>query len=190
MLFQIVLLIALFNVMGQLFYKRFDLTEDNRYTLSPAALQLVEEANSPLLVEVFLDGELPSEFRRLRNEAKQLLEEFETQNPNLSFRFIDPSDTDNDATNLQQRFDRFGIRPAQVQTTLAGKVSSELVYPWALASYGGSTVRIQLLKNQLGATQEERVNSSVQNLEYAFADGFGKLLRPKRRKVAVLKGNG
>jgi len=189
-LLQILLLIALLNIVGQLFYKRFDLTEDNRYTLSPAATQLLEEANSPLFVEVFLEGKLPSEFRRLRNEVKQLLEEFEARNPNLTFRFIDPNDPDIDATNLQQRFDRFGIRPAQVQTTLSGKVSSELVYPWALASYGGSTVRIQLLKNLLGATQEERVNSSVQNLEYAFADGFGKLLRPKRRKVAVLKGNG
>jgi gliding-associated putative ABC transporter substrate-binding component GldG len=42
----------------------------------------------------------------------------------------------------------------------------------------------------LGATSEERVNSSIQNLEYAFADGFGKLTQPKKRKVAVLKGNG
>ena len=30
----------------------------------------------------------------------------------------------------------------------------------------------------------------MQHLEYAFADGFSKLLYPKRRKIAVLKGNG
>jgi ABC-2 type transport system permease protein len=30
----------------------------------------------------------------------------------------------------------------------------------------------------------------VQHLEYAFADGFSKLIHPKRRKIAVLRGNG
>jgi gliding-associated putative ABC transporter substrate-binding component GldG len=47
-----------------------------------------------------------------------------------------------------------------------------------------------LLKNQLGITSEERVNNSIQNLEYAFANGFNKLVFPKKRKIAVLKGNG
>src|SRR5690606_19887335 len=52
------------------------------------------------------------------------------------------------------------------------------------------SVKIGLLKNQLGATTEERVNSSLQNLQYAFADGFKKLASEKSKKVAVLKGNG
>jgi len=34
------------------------------------------------------------------------------------------------------------------------------------------------------------VTNSVQHLEYAFADGFSKLVNPKRRKIAVLRGNG
>jgi gliding-associated putative ABC transporter substrate-binding component GldG len=64
------------------------------------------------------------------------------------------------------------------------------VFPWALASYKGRTVKIPLLKNQLGATTEERVNSSLQNLEYAFTDAFNKLVTPKSKKIAILKGNG
>ncbi|HMC00840.1 MAG TPA: gliding motility-associated ABC transporter substrate-binding protein GldG, partial [Flavobacteriaceae bacterium] len=58
-----------------------------------------------------------------------------------------------------------------------------------LASYNDKTVIIPLVKNKIGATQQELVTNSVQNLEYAFADGFSKLLFPKRRNIAVLKGN-
>src|SRR5210317_752250 len=78
----LVLLIVLFviNVMGNQFYKRFDLTQDHRYTLSKAALQTLDSIDSPLIIDVFLEGEFPSEFRRLKNETQQLLEEFELYN--------------------------------------------------------------------------------------------------------------
>src|SRR5690606_19291668 len=47
-----------------------------------------------------------------------------------------------------------------------------------------------LLKNRLGASAEQRVNNSVQHLEYAFADAFTKLGLKNKKKVAVIKGNG
>ena len=65
-----------------------------------------------------------------------------------------------------------------------------VIFPWALASYNDQTVKIPLVKNSLGATQQQLVTNSVQQLEYAFADGISKLVNPKRRKIAVLKGNG
>src|SRR5690606_16488475 len=37
---------------------------------------------------------------------------------------------------------------------------------------------------------EERVQSSIQNLQYAFADGLKKLVTEKSKKIAVIKGNG
>ena len=95
-----------------------------------------------------------------------------------------------DQAAIQQQLANFGLKGAQVEIQQNGKVSTEIVYPWALAYYNEQTVRIPLLKNQLGTTSEERVNNSIQNLEYAFADGFSKLTQPKRRKIAVLKGNG
>jgi len=71
-----------------------------------------------------------------------------------------------------------------------GKVSGEIIIPWVFASYGETTVEIPLIKSKIGANQQELVTNSVQHLEYAFADGFSKLVNPKRRKIAVLRGNG
>ncbi len=145
--------------------------------------------DSPILVDVFLEGDFPSEFRRLRAETKQILEEFSASNKNIKFNFINPiADDANRERVVQQLTDR-GLTPLQLNVQESGKSSQELIFPWALASYNDQTVKIPLVKNKIGASQQELVNNSVQNLEYAFADGFSKLVNPKKRKVAVLRGN-
>ncbi|OAB77309.1 gliding motility-associated ABC transporter substrate-binding protein GldG [Cochleicola gelatinilyticus] len=189
----IAILLILFigiNFLAGFVYHRFDLTQDKRYTLSEAAKETIATVDSPLVIEVFLDGNFPPEFKRLQTETTQLLEEFRAYNPNIIYNFLNPLEGENDPEAIQQQLFQLGIKPAQVEVQENGKVSTELVYPWALVYYNDKTVVVPLLKNQLGATSEERVYSSVQNLEYAFADAFSQLTQPKRRKVAVLKGNG
>lgn len=182
--------VILLNVLGNYFYKRFDLTQDKRFTLSQAAKNTIATVDSPIVVEVFLKGNFPSEFKRLQVETRQLLEEFESYNSFIKYRFIDPLENEEGSETIRKKLLRLGLNPAQVEVRQSGKITTEQVYPWALAYYNEKTVKIQLLKNQLGATSEERVNNSIQNLEYAFADGFNKLVHPKERKIAVLKGNG
>ena len=184
------LLLVVMNWIASEVYTRFDLTQDQRYTLSEASKNTLASVDSPIIVDVFLKGSFPPEFRRLQVETRQLLEEFSAYNPNLKVAFVDPLEGEDDRAAIQQQLNSFGLTPAQVEVQENGKLTTELVYPWALAYYNGKTVKIPLLKNQLGTSTEERVTNSLQNLEYAFADGFSKLTQPKRRKVAVLKGNG
>jgi len=176
------------NWLGQKVYQRFDLTQDKRYTLSDAAKSILKPITSPVEIEVLLDGRLPSEFHRLKVETEQLLKEFSAVNDNVNFHFVNPSE-DESREAIQRQMAQMGLKGAQVEISESGKTSLETVYPWAIAYHNEKTIPIPLLKNTLGATSEERVNSSIQNLEYAFSDGFGKLTQPKKRKVAVLKGN-
>src|SRR5690606_28208184 len=62
--------------------------------------------------------------------------------------------------------------------------------PWAVANSGAQSVKIPILKNQLGISDEERVNSSVQQLEYSFANAISQLVRPRTKRIAVMRGNG
>ena len=185
-----VVLASLLTVLTHLFPLRWDMTRDSRYTLSSPSIELAEQAQAPLLIEVLLEGSLPAEFRKLRSETRQLLEAYSQANDEISYRFIDPMDEDEDPENVRRQLEEFGLQAARVDIQESGRVSTELVYPWARAYYEGRTVRIPLLKNQLGSTMEDRVSNSVQNLEYAISDALSKLLKPKSRKVAVLKGNG
>lgn len=188
-LILVIALIAI-NVISSKVYKRFDLTADKRYTLSESATQIIADIESPIVVDVFLEGEdFPSEFRRLQNETKQLLEEFAATNNHIVFNFINPlEDETTKERNIQQLTQR-GLTPMQLSVQESGKSTQAVIFPWALASYNEQTVLIPLVKNKIGANQQELVNNSVQHLEYAFADGFSKLTKPKRRKIAILKGN-
>ena len=170
--------------------KRFDLTADKRYSLNEATEKLLEKAEAPLNVTVFLEGEFPAEFRKLQAETKQLLQGFKSVNRRVNFEFVNVLEDEENPEQVQQQLANMGILPARATVRQAGQTKQELVYPWALANYQDKTVAVPLLKNQLGTTMEERVLNSIQNLEYAFADGFSKVIEPKKRKVAVLKGNG
>lgn len=178
------------NYISSFVFKRFDLTEDKRYTLSESAINVIKDIDAPIIVDVFLSGDdFPSEFRRLQNETKQVLEEFSSQNSNIIFNFIDPiADDATRERNIQQLTER-GLTPMQLSVQESGKATQAIIFPWALASFNEQTVTIPLVKNKIGASQQELVTNSVQHLEYAFADGFNKLTKPKSRKIAVLKGN-
>ena len=139
---------------------------------------------------MFLEGEFPSEFRRLRDETQQLLEEFTVYNSNVKFEFINPlADEKTRTENIQQLAQR-GLQPFQINIKENGKTSQEVIIPWALASYNEQTIIVPLIKNKIGATDQELVNGSIQNLEYVFAEAFKKLVNPKQKKIAVLRGNG
>ncbi|WP_282080263.1 gliding motility-associated ABC transporter substrate-binding protein GldG [Aquimarina algiphila] len=178
------------SIIGNTFYKRFDLTQDQRFTLSEATKNIIEEADVPILIEVLLEGDFPSEFRRLQLETKQLLEEFNVLNPNIQYIFTNPLEEEELRSQTIVELQRFGLTPMEVSVQESGKTEIETVVPWALISLKDQSVKIPLIKNTIGATTEERVNSSIQQLEYAFIDGLTKLLHPKKYKIAVLKGNG
>lgn len=182
--------LVVINVLASMYFERFDLTQDNRYTLSPAALEIVEDVEEPVIIDVFLQGDFPAEFRRLRNETRQLLEEFAAYNTNIKFNFINPLEEGDDANAIAEEFYKLGMTPARLNVQENGKTSEAIIFPWAIANYRNETVKIPLLKNKLGATDEERVTNSVQQLEYAFADALSRLIYPREKKIAVMRGNG
>lgn len=190
LIITVIILLAL-NFAGGYYFKRFDLTQDKRYTLSPVTLSLVETPVEPLYVDVFLEGDFPGEFKKLQNETRQLLEEFKAYNDNIVFNFVNPLEEEG-ANEEQVMADlyKIGLTPLNISVNDKGKQTQEIVYPWAIVNYGNKSTTVQLLKNQMGASTTEMVVTSVQHLEYAFADAINKVITEKQKKVAVIKGNG
>ena len=182
--------LILLNVVANYAYKRFDLTEDKRFTISPEAHEILSTFNSPVIVDVLLDGKLPAEFSRLQTETVLLLEQFALKNNNIKFNLVNPLEGSASREQAIADLQKVGLTPANVTIEEEGKVSQELVFPWAMVNYKNKTVRVPLLKNKLGSSSEDRINNSVQQLEYAFADAFTKLAIKEKKRVAVLKGNG
>ena len=178
------------NFASHFIYHRFDLTQDQRYTLSETTKKIIDGVDSPLIIDVFLEGNFPGEFKKLQNETRQLLEEFNAYNSNISFQFVNPIEKEEERVTTMKKFYDKGMLPINVTLEEKGKQTQEVVFPWALANYGNKGAKVQLLKNLMGATTEQKVVSSVQHLEYAFADAINKISKEKQKKIAVIKGNG
>ena len=188
---SLLLIIIGLNLVSHFFFKRFDLTADKRYTLSETSLKIVDEVTEPLYVDVFLKGNFPGEFKKLQTETQQLLEEFKAQNPNIIFQFVNPlEDEEIDKEAVFQSFVQRGLMPVNVTVNDKGQQTQEVVFPWAIATCGDKSVKVPLLKNMIGASTAEKVVSSVQHLEYAFANAFNTVSKEKQKKVAILNGNG
>jgi gliding-associated putative ABC transporter substrate-binding component GldG len=189
-LFVIISGLLIANIVGNFFFHRFDLTKDQRYTLSKTSLSIIKEVKEPLIIDVFLKGNFPGEFKKLQTETQQLLEEFKAYNRNITFQFVNPIEDETERDIIMQSFVQRGLTPLNVTVEDKGKQTQEVVFPWAIATYNGKSVKVPLLKNLMGASTAEKVNSSVQHLEYAFANAFNTVTKAKEKKVAVIKGNG
>lgn len=180
----------LLNFASYYIYKRFDLTQDKRYTLSETTKKIIDGVDSPLIIDVFLEGNFPADFKKLQTETRQLLEEFSAYNSNITFQFVNPVEKEEERVEVMKKFFAKGLKPINVTVEDKGKQTQEVVFPWALANYGDKGAKVQLLKNLMGASIENQVESSVQHLEYVFAEAINKISKEKQRKVAVIKGNG
>lgn len=178
------------NFASYYIYKRFDVTQDKRYTLSETTKKIIDKVDSPLIIDVFLEGNFPADFKKLQTETRQLLEEFSAYNSNITFQFVNPIEKEEERVEVMKKFFEKGLTPINVTVEDKGKQTQEVVFPWALANYGDKGAKVQLLKNLMGASTEKKVESSVQHLEYAFAEAIHKISNEKQRKIAVIKGNG
>ncbi|ESU25038.1 putative gliding motility protein, putative ABC-related protein [Flavobacterium enshiense DK69] len=153
-------------------------------------MNIIKQIDSPLYIDVFLEGQFPAEFKRLQGETRQTLEEFKAYNSNIIFQFVNPLEKEEEReANMKMLYQR-GLTPVSITVDDKGKQSQEVVFPWAIATYNGKSTKVQLLKNMMGASTEEKVVSSVQHLEYALADAFNKITKAKEKKIAVIKGIG
>jgi gliding-associated putative ABC transporter substrate-binding component GldG len=185
-----VVVLLVLNTIGSLFFFRLDLTKDKRYTLSPTSLQIIEQVQNPLYIKVYMDGELPAEFKRLQLETRQMLEEFQGYNFNIVFEFIDPLEDEATSMDNSKELYRKGLTPINISVDDKGKQSQAMVFPWAIAIYNNKEVNIPLLKNIMGASTTDKVIGSVQHLEYSIADALNKITKDKQKKIAIIKGNG
>lgn len=184
------LILLLVNFLAGKWHNRWDLTKDKRYTLSETTQKILLKIHSPIVIDVLLKGNIPTEFKKLQTETLQLLEEYSAFNNNIHFNFVNPLENEENTEQALQELINFGLNPLQISQNEAGKSSIEYIFPWAIVNNGEKSEKVALFVNKLGANDQERVQNSVQRLEYGLTDALHKLTLKKRKKIAMLKSNG
>jgi ABC-2 type transport system permease protein len=186
--------IILLNFIVSSYYYRFDLTTEKRYTLSPATKEILTNLDDIVYIKVYLDGELPSGFIRMKTAISELLDEFRWHSPaNIRYDFIDPLEDPDPGIrrNITAQLYKSGLQPTNIQVKQKdGSNMQKIIFPGAIISYAGVDIAVNLLKNNPGVNHEVNLNNSIQALEYEFISMIRNLNSEKIEKVAFIEGHG
>lgn len=192
-LLLLVVLLVLINVLAQFSYDRFDLTQDQRYSLGEPTKELLRDLDDVVYFRVYLEGDLPSGFRRLNNSIGDKLQEFQAiAGDNIQFRFIDPNDFDDaeQQRDVQEQLTDLGLDPINLQVEQDGGRTEQRIFPGAMVSYQNQERAAQLLQSQMGRPPQEVVHSSIIALEYQLANAIRQLKNPREKRIAMIEGHG
>ena len=168
---------------------RWDLTEEKRYSLSEGTESLLDQVAEPMLITVYLEGEFPAGFERLKIETRYMLEEWAARNGNIFFEFINPNNVEN-AGEFKNQLATKGINAVQLQVQKADGQSVLNVFPGATLAYKEQEVTAVLLENVMVFDPAEQVNISIQQLEFNLARALNALLITDKPKVGMVTGHG
>ncbi len=184
--------LSLLGLFGNDYFFRLDLTEEKRYTLSPTTENLLEETTEEIYVELYLDGDLPPGFIRLRKAIIETLEEFKHQSASgLTYRIIDPNKTSSERARNEfiQKLAEKGIPPTDVFATENAQQVQRRVFPGAIVTYRGEEVGVNFLKGGRMGSAEEALNQSIEGVEYELAAAIQQLSRPAKKRIGIVQGH-
>ena len=187
-------LIVVINVIGSFVFTRFDLTAEKRYTLSNTTKETLRKLDDYVYFKVYLEGDFPAGFKKLRRETKEMLDEFRAYSKYIDYEFINPSEGRNRA-EIEESYKllyQAGLNPTDLTIQNPdGSTKQMVIWPGALVSYGNETeIPIDLLENQIGQSSEMALNASMQNLEFRLLDAIQKVTRRNRPSIAFIEGHG
>ncbi|GAB3577031.1 gliding motility-associated ABC transporter substrate-binding protein GldG [Spirosoma luteolum] len=182
------------NVLSAFVFFRLDLTEEKRYTLSPATESLLARLPDDVHVDVYLTGDLPPAFKRLETAVRETLDEFDARaGKPFTYRFIDPdgSGSADEKGKLIDKLQQLGLLPTNLVANENGKRTEKLVFPGAVVSYKGRQTAVLLLKGNKTASKEDQLNQSYEGVEFQLAAAIRKLTQTEgnRRRIGLLYGH-
>lgn len=187
------LLVIVINLFAALFFFRIDLTEEKRHSIKPVTRAMLEKLEDVVYVEVYLEGDLNAEFKRLRNAIRETLEEFRIYSGDkVQYKFTDPMQalSQNAQSEFLRELASKGIQVLPVIETNEGERVEKLVVPGALVSYDGNEKGVMLFHQNIAERSQEVVNQSIEGLEYELASTILKLNSIQRKLVTFLTGHG
>ena len=188
-------IIIIVNYLASVWHYRFDLTEDRRFTLSTPTRKLLRNLNEPVNIDVFLEGDMPSGFKKLRNSTKELLEDFkEIAKKNIRFRFKKPLEGLNDSAKagLMDSLQQMGLSPMNVkaQTREGEGQEQQFIYPGAILTYKDRVIAVDFLQGQSAVNGINSLNNAEALMEYKLVNAMHKLTQDSLPIVGYLLGNG
>ncbi len=185
----IVVVLAAFSLLAQQLRLRFDLTDDHRYSLSEPTKELLRSLDSPLEVQLLLNGKMNPSFVNLRHATDQLVKTMGLYGKVKTPSALKTKQATTEAAD--QLAEELHLTPVIIhERARDGQTVQTRLYPYAVLQYNGRRTVVPLLVNERGKSGEENINRSIEQLEFAFAEAISRLKRTDIPKIVFLEGHG
>lgn len=182
------------NVLGNFYYKRIDLTSENRYTLSETSKKLSAGLKEKLYFRLYLDGEMSARFKNLRNEIRDMAYEFrELSGRKIEIEIIDPFEgkLTSEITGILEDFQSRGLlHQRDIDDEGSNSTVIKNIIPGAEVSYAGKTVAINFYEHDVALDADNNIKRAIDNVEYEIANGLRQCILEKSKNIAVADGSG
>lgn len=190
----ILVVVIVANVLGNFYYKRIDLTSENRYTLSETSKKLSAGLKEKLYFRLYLDGEMSARFKNLRNEIRDMAYEFrELSGRKIEIEIIDPFEgkLTSEITGILEDFQSRGIlHQRDIDDEGSNSTVIKNIIPGAEVSYAGKTVAINFYEHDVALDADNNIKRAIDNVEYEIANGLRQCILEKSKNIAVADGSG
>lgn len=196
-------LVFVINWLAATWHTSIDFTDEKRFTLSNSTKAVLKNLDSTVDITVLLSGDIKSEFKKLSNSTRELLENFKNYGgKNIQYKFEIPGEglDDSAKSKVFESLIQMGLRPTnqKVQLKEGEGNNNRQIFPAAIVNYHGKLIAIDLLqgqvqKNTFNSTDildKQSLNSAEALLEYKFANAIQKLTQQEVPLVGYAYGNG
>jgi ABC-type uncharacterized transport system involved in gliding motility auxiliary subunit len=175
-------ILILVNVLSTRYFFRADLTEDQRYSLSDATINILENLDEPVTVTSYFSEDLPPDVEKVRQDFKDLLIEY----ANLSegqvvYEFINPNEDQESEMKAQQS----GISPIMINVRDKDQLKQQKAYLGALVQMGETKEAIPFI--QPGAAMEYSLSTAIKKISISEKPILGLLQGSGEPSLAALQ---
>jgi len=183
-------------IISTITFTRFDFTKEKRYTISPISRAIMGGLSQPIKVTVYLKGDnFPSWAKRLQRSTRDMLSDLQAYtHGNLTYDIVDPiADIKNLPDTAQKAvydsLEAKGIVGQGYSVKTDNGMSNLLLFPEALVQYQGKQIVVNLMQSRIGLSDDEVINNSIQNLEYAFSSAIKKVTSGGKPEIGFTEGH-
>lgn len=186
--------VVIVNALSSFYYKRFDLTSEKRYTLSQTSRKLASRVQEKLYFKLYLDGEMSSKFKQLRNEIRDIAYEFREASGNkIEIEVIDPlkGKAKSEVAKILELFAERGLEPKRDLDTEEGdQTRIKYLIPGADLIYKDKTIPANFFEFDVSNDIETNIKRAIDNIEYEIANALRQCVSEKKQRIVLADGNG
>ena len=187
----VVVIVLLANILSSFIYSRLDLTEEKRFSLTPATKQILEDLDDVVTVRILFAGEFPAGMKRLQKTVQETLGSFRAESGYIEYEFEDPYEGDAEEVNGRlEELKKDGIGPIDMRFVDVDGTKEVFGYPYAVFYYKGRMMPVNFLENVPTLHQERNLENSISLLEYKFANAIQKLQSERKKNILFTTGHG